>query len=601
MGMRTVLAPTTVDDVARVLALSKGEEPKNPAAPQTMDTWPTEDDYLRVEAWRAWMLRQYKAKPELLVQAKEFYKHRPVQFINHWCDTWDTRNVEIRGENAVSVKKRVRMPMLLFRRQAQLVQFVDGCLAADANGLVEKSRDMGATWVLVSRSNHMFLFWDDAAIGWGSANALKLDRLDDPSSIFEKIRMQLRHIPSVFLPRGWNADEHMMHMRIVNPANGSSITGDVGKNIGRGARTRMYIVDEAAHLEQPEAVEAALSEATRVRIDISSVSGLGTVFHRTRQAGVVWEPGQTMMRAKTNVFIMDWSHHPAKTPEWHDERREYFKAKGLAHVFAREIDRDYAAAVQNVLIPNEWALAAVDAHVKLGFDDTGGWVAGQDVADGGLDQDALVARKGVIVKCAEQWSESDQGATCRRAMAKLQELKATPCQYEYDCIGIGAGIKTEYNRLKADGKVPKGIVAVPWNAAAGVLNPGDNVIPGDESSPRNKEHYANLKAQAWFELRMRFYRTWRAVKFGEVYKPEELISLCSKSIGAILPLLLQELSQPTFGPNTVMKMVVVKAPDGTKSPNLGDACMMCFWPIPQEMMLLGVSGPFAVYGTGERA
>jgi hypothetical protein len=34
-------------------------------------------------------------------------------------------------------------------------------------------------------------------------------------------------------------------------------------------------------------------------------------------------------------------------------------------VLAQEVDIDYAASVEGVLIPSAWVQAAVDAHIKL--------------------------------------------------------------------------------------------------------------------------------------------------------------------------------------------------------------------------------------------
>src|SRR5690606_31041611 len=100
-------------------------------------------------------------------------------------------------------------------------------------------------------------------------------------------------------------------------------------------------------------------------------------------------------------------------------------------------------------------------------------------------------------------------------------------ELQYDCIGVGSGVKAEANNLSAAGAMPKGLRLVPWNAGAGVQNPKGRVIEGDRDSPLNEDFYANLKAQGWWELRNRFYRTWRAVTEGAAYPNDTLISLDS--------------------------------------------------------------------------
>jgi hypothetical protein len=40
----------------------------------------------------------------------------------------------------------------------------------------------------------------------------------------------------------------------------------------------------------------------------------------------------------------------------------------------------------------------------------------------------------------------------------------------------------------------------------------------------------------------------------------------------------EELCQPVAGKSARLKTIVEKAPDGTRSPNIGDAVMMAYWP-----------------------
>jgi hypothetical protein len=91
--------------------------------------------------------------------------------------------------------------------------------------------------------------------------------------------------------------------------------------------------------------------------------------------------------------------------------------------------------------------------------------------------------------------------------------------------------------------------------------------------------FANFKAQAWWSVRSRFEKTHRAVTEGVAYDPSELISLSSD-----LPLLRRiekELSQPTAARRPGdMKLIVDKKPQGTRSPNLADAIIMAYNPLP---------------------
>jgi hypothetical protein len=282
---------------------------------------------------------------------------------------------------------------------------------------------------------------------------------------------------------------------------------------------------------------------------------------------------------------MDWRHHPAKTQEWYTKRKNKFTADGLEHIFAREVDRDYAAALQGVIVPKKWLDACVDAHLKIGDPEeweSGKWIAGQDVADGGHDTNALVKRKGWVVKYAEQWGERDTGSTTRRMVNAC--LDTLPITIYYDSVGVGSGVKAEANRLTDENLMPRGINLVPWSAGAAVQYPGHRVIEDDKGSPRNKDFFANLKAQGWWSLRNRVYRTFKAVTVGEMSPIDEMISFDSKAIGNLLYKLIEEIAQPTAKPNTRMKLEVDKMPEGASSPNLGDACMECCFPLRDRAM-----------------
>jgi phage terminase large subunit len=552
--------------------------------------WPP--DYTSVFLWRQQALAEYASKPHTLIWAKAYYAENPVDFICHWCTTYDPRNAL--GEMPAS------LPLVLFERQAELIEFFMTCLEAEQSGLVEKARDMGATWLACGFSVWLWLFRPGASVGWGSRKEALVDKLGDVDSIFEKIRVIVRNLPRCFWPRGFSEADHMPHMRILNPENGATITGESGDNIGRGGRKLIYFKDESAHYERPELIEASLSENTRVQIDISSVNGLGNVFHRKREAGTEWRPGNLPVRGRTNVFVMDWSDHPAKTPEWYAERRAKFEADGLMHVFAQEIDRNYAAAVDNVVIEAEWIRAAIDAHIKLGFDDSGGWVAGLDLADGGGDTNALAARKGVVLRHTEEWGARDPGVTARRAIDYCAKL-AGGCELQYDSVGIGSNVKSEINRLADEGLIPAGLYFGAWSAGSSPLRPDERVIPDDENSKTNRDFYANLKAQGWWSLRQRFYRTWQAVEQGVVHDPENLISLDST-----LPQLRQiqkELAQVTFGQSATLKLLINKKPEGTKSPNVADAIVEAFCPVPSEAPITVPAEALAmsVLATGYRA
>lgn len=543
----------------------------------TKGEWPP--NYTAVFAWRAWMLQRYREDPALLASALEYYAQPEhcAEFICHWMDTYDPRNA--------TSEVPTRLPLILFEKQAQLVEFLLELLRDQENGIVDKSRDMGATWVCCAVSVWLWLFVKGASIGWGSRKQELVDKLGDLDSIFEKLRQLIRGLPREFLPLGFSYEKHLSFERILNPETGASITGEVGDNIGRGGRKSIYFKDESAHYEHPELIEAALGDNTNVQVDISTVNGVGTVYDRRREAAVAWRPGQKPKPGFVRLLEMDWSDHPAKPREWYEKRQAKAKREGLIHLFRQEVDRNPAASLVGVIIPAEWVNSAIDAHVKLKFGDRGNWMGALDIADEGGDLNGLTARKGIVLRLAEDWAgdEDGVGASTRLAIGKLFDLGCKTMQY--DCCGIGAGVKSEAARLKKERKLPLGFQLVAWDAGEAVHKPKERVVPGDKQSPLNEDFYKNLKAQGWWSLRRRFEKTHQMITEPYIYRHplDELISLPSDLPN--LPKLKRELSQPTMKYDGAMRILVDKKPDGAKSPNLGDSIMMNYFPLAGKLIV----------------
>lgn len=504
----------------------------------------------------------------------QHYKLSPVAFINDFCITYNPRN---------QAPLPRTMPFILFKRQEEFIEYLLSCLKDGESGLVEKARDIGATWLCCAFSVWLWLFNDGASVGWGSRKEQLVDRLGDADSIFEKMRMIIKSIPQVMLPVGFELSKHATYMKIINPERGNTITGEAGDNIGRGGRSTIYFKDESAHYERPELVEAALGDNTDVQIDISSVHGTANVFYRRRMAGEIWLPDKRPTKGKVRVFVFDWRDHPAKTQEWYERRRKKAADEGLLHLFAQEVDRDYASSIEGVIIPAKWVKAAIDAHIKLKFTASGEKCAGQDIADEGGDKHALAWRHGVILQYGEHWGEGDGGDAARRALP-ICELAGVREIY-YDSIGVGASFKTETNRLATINQLPKGLRVMPWCAAASPLQAKDNIVLGDRDTPTNDDYFANLKVQSWWRLRTRFEKTYKAVTQGAIYPVEDLISLPSTLEN--LHLIERELSQAVYRKNTAGKLLVDKKPEGSISPNLADAIVICYNPT-REVSILDV-------------
>jgi phage terminase large subunit len=352
-------------------------------------------------------------------------------------------------------------------------------------------------------------------------------------------------------------------MRIHFPGTGSAITGESGDGIGRGDRASMYFVDESAFLERPELVDASLSQTTNCRQDISTPNGMANPFAQKRFGG------------RIPVFTFHWRDDPRKNDAWY--------AKQIATLdpvtIAAEIDINYAASAEGVLIPSTWVQAAIGAHLKLGISPTGMKSGALDVADQGIDLNAFAGRHGILLECLQSWSGkgSDIYRSVVGAFAICEERGYET--FDYDADGLGAGVRGDARSINEARIAAKKtyIRDEPFRGSAAVYDPDGEMV----EKRLNKDFFANLKAQSWWALRLRFQATYRAVVEKMEFNPDDIISIDPK-LRELLPLTM-ELSQPTYSINTVGKIVIDKMPSGMRSPNLADAVMICFQPAARAL------------------
>lgn len=513
-------------------------------------------DYIQVFEWRLDRLNNIKKNPEVLVALKVYYRDNPGQFITDWGCTVDPRNADIGLPTII--------PFVLFEKQEEWIRWFFNCWKSREPGITDKSREMGMSWVTVTTAATICLFTEGVSVGFGSRKEEYVDRIGHPKALLPKARLFLSMLPREFLG-SWDVRKHAPFMRINFPDTNSIISGEAGDGIGRGDRTSFYFVDESAWLARPHLVEASLSSTTNCRHDISTPRGMNNPFAQKRHSG------------KIKTFTFHWRDDPRKDDIWY--RRECEKIDDPV-VIAQEIDLNYSASLEGILIPATWVSAAIEAHIKLGITPSGIRICGFDVADEGRDKNAIAVRHGIFLEYLESWS--GVGDDIYHSVEKVFLLSKTLnyTQVEYDADGLGAGVRGDARVINNKRSVPLPFKA--FRGSGGIVDPTGNPFKNTsenkdtEKGRTNEDFFGNLKAQSWWSLRRRFQLTYRAVVEKIPVHPDDLISL-SSSLPELSKLCI-ELSQPTYSQNNIGKIIVDKVPDGGKSPNLADAVMIAFSP-----------------------
>jgi phage terminase large subunit len=231
------------------------------------------------------------------------------------------------------------------------------------------------------------------------------------------------------------------------------------------------------------------------------------------------------------------------------------------------------------IIKRSWIMAAIDAHKVLGLEASGRRRIGFDVADSGADKCATIYAHGSVVSWSDLWKagEDELLKSCTRVWNAARERSAS---VTYDSIGVGASAGAKFGELN-DTIIDGRIQYDKFNAGAAVFEPEAEYQP----KIKNKDMFANLKAQAWWMTADRFRNTYNAVRKGEKYDDDQLISIASDT--PYLDQLIDELATPKRDYDNNGKVKVESKKDLGKanrpggpvpSPNLADAFVMAFAP-----------------------
>lgn len=468
----------------------------------------------------------------------------------------------------------VHLPLDLFPKQRELIRFFDARVSAREDGLVEKGRDLGFTWCAGGFAVHKWLFVPGFKTNFGSRGSDEVDKAGDPDSIFEKIRMLIAGLPEWMLPEGFNPARHSNFMRLVNPASGNTIVGEVGDEMGRGGRATLFVLDEFAFVERAERAEASTSATADVRIFGSTVNGPGNLFFRKRHNGSL-RPDQ--------VFRLHYTDDPRKDATWLAKE----KARLESHVFASEHDIDYSASVEGICIPAKWVESAKRIAKLLEqkgqrIEPASKGVAGQDVG-AGKAKSVFVARFGPVVQPPISWGDPDTTETAFRALDAAQAATAKrsdgrECRItvlRFDEVGVGKGVLSTLTNHKR-----RGLTTVPVNVGR---PPSDTTWPDGTTS---EEKFANLKAELWWSMRDRFKRTHEMVLYlegasgGEKHPLSELIVLPGDDAGPDAQALAFQISLVKWKRNERGKIAIESkdqlAARGIASPDHADALVLTF-------------------------
>lgn len=223
-----------------------------------------------------------------------------------------------------------------FPFQDDILTWMVWCFKHKDDGLVEKSRNVGATWMWV-----WFMDWLKFYHGITTGTmSQKEDDVDNrtANSIMEKLRINLRAQPE-WSRFGWveNSNHDKLNM-IQCPESNLTHLGGVAKGTAfRGGRLSVTFNDEFAHVLEAAQVLDSLSAISTCNFFVSTPKG-----EHNEYARMALTPG-------VNKKSVHWSDHPLRNKEW--EKKIRSKPSITEETFAQEYEISYTKSNVGRIFP----------------------------------------------------------------------------------------------------------------------------------------------------------------------------------------------------------------------------------------------------------
>ena len=250
--------------------------------------------------------------------------------------------------------------------------------------------------------------------------------------------------------------------------------------------------------------------------------------------------------------------------------------------------------IANSVIREDWFVACIDAHKKLGIDQRGAIVAACDPSDTGNDPCGYTARQGITFFNVKE-IEAENGNR-KMDLACGMAINDGCDSFGYDADGLGATLRDNVDK----GFSGKGVNIYAYKGSTTIHDPKAEFksetagLTNRAKKLLNKDVLFNKKAQNIISFAERVFRTWEAVTEGKYHDPDTLVSFATydpETKAGISPQMMEKLKaeacKTPIKPGDTVRFYTkpelrkgVQMPDGSRlvipSPNLFDAAVLSF-------------------------
>lgn len=268
--------------------------PKIWKCPETGLRVPKEPD--KNLAWRIELLAKADRDEGLQRDLLAACKASILFHMNAFCFTYRQKQYGADGRERPSQISHV--PFVTWPVQDEAILSIKEGVEMGEDRAIDKSRDMGATWICIAVLDHLWLYEPDSQILALSRTEDYVDKPGNHKALFWKLDYLHEWYPDWMRPPACLPGQKFrtrMHMK--NELNGSVIDGEsTTENAARGDRRKVIFMDEFAAVQNGQAMRSATADVAPCRI-INSTPSAGSEYSKWVTSGQI----------KT-VRLMWWEH-----------------------------------------------------------------------------------------------------------------------------------------------------------------------------------------------------------------------------------------------------------------------------------------------------
>lgn len=256
--------------------------------------------------FRIALRKRAQSKPGFQKSLIEMCRQDLLFYVNGFVFTYDPRT------------RLKSLPFVTWPIQDRAFPTILDCIEHGQDLVIEKSRDMGASWMSLIVMEWLWHFHPGNSFLMVSRKEDLVDAPGDPDSLFWKVDFVHKHLPRWLKPE---TDRRKLHFG--NMGNGSTIDGEsttAAAGVG-GRRTAMFI-DEFSRIEEGYHLLAGTADTTQCRIFNFTPWGTSNAAYKLAR------------RDDVRKLRLHWKDHPEKARGLYQYDERQAKVVVLDHAFS---------------------------------------------------------------------------------------------------------------------------------------------------------------------------------------------------------------------------------------------------------------------------